>query len=274
MPGADTHDQDVHSYPSLTFLQGGDLLALTHPEGVALWDTETGKEAAYIGADLPDFAQTPVISPDGCRLGYASEEGGVHVFDRRRRAPDRPGRREGHHRRRRRHPAPAHSPDGARLAVTGPEATAVVDTATGDEVFRGPAATASSPNALALPAPDLLFYLHEEGIVRADLSSGEEPRVIAPPDAEDRFGEIAVPPGGDRIHALIDGYDDETGDYRPELTVWDADTGDRLPAGEDPRYVRGIAVHPEGTVVAGLNPEGTSVLLLDPETLDATAELG
>ena len=310
VPGADTHDQDVHSYPSLTFLQGGDLLALTHPEGVALWDTETGKEAAYIGADLPDFAQTPVISQDGCRLGYASEEGGVHVFDLRTGehtgyAEDLPlpagavafspdgttlalaegatgggahlidlagGKAttvvEGATQ------LPAHSPDGARLAVTGPEATAVVDTANGDEVFRGPAATASSPNALALPAPDLLFYLHEEGIVRADLSSGEEPRVIAPPDAEDRFGEIAVPPGGDRIHALIDGYDDETGDYRPELTVWDADTGDRLPAGEDPRYVRGIAVHPEGTVVAGLNPEGTSVLLLDPETLDATAELG
>ncbi|MDE3723061.1 serine/threonine-protein kinase [Nocardiopsis sp. N85] len=312
VPGADTHHLDVHSHPTPVFLQGGDLLALAHPEGIALWDTETGDEVAYIGADLPDFAQTPVMAPDGCRFGYTSGSGGVHVFDLRTGehtahaetlplpvgvvtfSPDGrslafaegsvgdgahvidlatgeattvfEGAAQGI----------AHSPDGGLLAVTGGEGSVVVDTRTGAETFRGPeAATASTTDSLALPGDDLFLYIHAEGIARVDLASGEEPSILAPPDdTVAGFAEITAHAGTDRIHALLEDYDEETGEYAPELTVWELSTGERVSSGGERRYVRDIAVHPDGTVIAGLSVDGTSVSLFDSETLDIVAEFG
>ncbi|MFL1429381.1 MULTISPECIES: WD40 repeat domain-containing serine/threonine protein kinase [unclassified Nocardiopsis] len=311
VPGADTHDLDVHSYPVPVFVQGGDVLALSHPEGIALWDTETGEELAYVGADLPDFAALPVVSPDGCRFGYPSESGGVHVFDLRTGehtvyaeearlpvgllafSPDGTdlavaegsvgdgahvidlatgdittvfeGGTQGI----------AYAPDGGRLAVTGPERSVVVDTVTGAEVFKGPeAAAASTRDSLALPTDDLFLYLHEEGIVLADPASGEDPLVLAPPDDQGfGFGEIEAA-GTELVHALLDDYDDETGHYSPVLTAWELSTGERVPFDGDPWHVRDIAVHPDGTLVAGLSVDGTSVVVLDAATLEAVAEFG
>ncbi|MGW5877529.1 protein kinase domain-containing protein [Nocardiopsis terrae] len=306
VPGADTHHLDVHTFPVVGFLQGGDLVAVSHPEGIALWDTGTGEEVAYVGADLPDFAATPVLSPDGCRFGYPDAEEGVHVFDLRTGDHSRyveslrlPGgllefspdggslalaegstgegvhiidleSGEGTTVSEDSAEGIAYSPSGDLLAVAGSGGVVAVDTATGAEVFRGGgASTARTRNSVAFPDEDLFYYRNEEGTVPVDLASGEEAEtVLAPDDAFGGFTAIAVHTGTGRLHATVERTDEESGALLPELTVWDTATGDPVPTGETPWYVRDFALHPDGSVLAVLNGDATEAALVDAETLE------
>lgn len=306
VPGADTHHLDVHTFPVVDFLQGGDLVAVSHPEGIALWDTGTGEEVAYVGADLPDFTATPVLSPDGCRFGYPDAEEGVHVFDLR----------TGDHRKyveSLRLPGGllefspdggslalaegsmgegahiialesgegttvfegstqgiAYSPSGDLLTVAGSDGVVTVDAGTGAEVFRGGgASTALTRDTVAFPDEGLFYYLNEDGAVPVDLASGEESdAILAPDDIFGGFRAIDAHTGTGLLHAVIERSDEETVAYLPELTVWDTATGDRVPTEGTSRHARDFALHPDGSVLAVLNGDATEAALVDAETLE------
>lgn len=308
MPGADTHELDVHSYPLLTFLQGGELPAVAHPEGIALGDTRSEEEVAYVGAELPDFAATPVPSPDGCRFGYTPADGGAYVFDLRTGEPTV-------HAEGLALSAPVFSPDGRslaagglagdgvyeidletdgittvgtedghwidyspsgdHLAVIGSSSVTVVNTRCGERVFVDEEVEAPVlANSVVLPDDEgELLHIGVEGIVRANHLTGSEPRVVASHEENPLgFDEVAAPPGADRFYALVSAFDDVG--HNPELTAWEYSTGERLPTEGGARNARGMVVHPTGEFVAALSPDGYSVWLLDPGTLDVVTEFG
>lgn len=314
VPGADIHHLDGDLYPTLTFLEGGDLLAVAHPEGIALWETESGEEVAYVGADLPDFSGAPVVSPDGCRFGYAASsrslhdtpKNGAHVFDLRTgehtaHAPDRTLRALAF--------APDgqsftvnemegvyevdlesgevgtvimedytemdYSPSGDHLGVISGASVAVMDTRTGDRVFLdGEDETGTNMPAMVLPNDD------------GDLLYIREEGIFRAnflTDSEPRLVASSedVPYGFNTVFASSETDRffalyrvDDGDDFSMRIAAWEYSSGERLPIDGGRQNVRSVAVHPTGEIIAGLSQDGRSVWLLDPDTFEVVAEFG
>ncbi|SHK91387.1 Serine/threonine protein kinase [Nocardiopsis flavescens] len=312
VPGEDTYDLDMAVFPRLAFVAGGGLLAVSHPSGVALWDWEAGEEVAYVGADLPDFAGTPTVSPDGCRFAYFSTGGGMHVFDLRSGerdvyaedvvgdpfgfdvlvfSPDGGEVTVGPGGTRRidletgevtevweeSAEWAAYSPDGAHLALNRADLVAVLETSTGREVFRGEDVLEAARGSVALPGDGAdLLYLTRDGVVHIDYRAGGEPRVLRPDgDPPHLFEEMVVVPGADLFHVVYDA-NFILGSSGRRIT-WDLSTGEEVTTGADTAGeadVRTLAAHPGGVVLAVLPWEATTVRIVDAATADVLDEIG
>ncbi|MFL1429377.1 MULTISPECIES: protein kinase domain-containing protein [unclassified Nocardiopsis] len=62
-----------------TFSPEGDVLVAGGDSGIALWDWREGTELGLIGIETGGFGVLPVVSPDGCRIAYADDDG-AHVI--------------------------------------------------------------------------------------------------------------------------------------------------------------------------------------------------
>ncbi|GAA1450946.1 WD40 repeat domain-containing serine/threonine protein kinase [Nocardiopsis tropica] len=313
IPGEDSYDLDTAAFPRLSFVAGGELLAVSHPTGVALWDWEAGTEVAFVGESLPDLGGSPTVSPDGCRFAYLSTEGGLHVFDLRSGertmyfpdlvgllayeplvfSPDGGEITIG--------PGgtrtldletgavtdiweeaidwAAYSPDGEHLVLNRGNLVAVLETSTGREVFRREETLKANRGSVALPNDegDLLYLsASPEAVVHINYLTGTEPRLFSPDgDPPYLFEELVVAPGTDRFH-LVHGANFITGSSG-RRTTWDLSTGEKVTSGTDgPGEAdnRTLAAHPAGEVLAALPQAATSVLVVDATTSDVLAELG
>ncbi|MES0836589.1 WD40 repeat domain-containing serine/threonine protein kinase [Nocardiopsis tropica] len=312
VPGEETIGLDVYTIPTVSFSADGNVLVVSHPQGVALWDWREGAETAYVGADLPDFAGTPVLSPDGCRLGYGSPEGGMHVFDvgtgeytvhaedlplstvafspdGERAAVGDLTTRSGVHTVDLETGEGAtvgegfgsdtlqFSPDGDRLLLAEEDSLVVVDPADGAELGRIGAVDAPVSGWSAAWGSDGedLVYLGAGGVLRADALNGSDPQTLVPAeDSPEEYVRVLLNSGSDRLYTLQESYDD-AGRFLPEVRVWEYSTGEELPTGGvETRFTHDLAVHPDGEAVAALAPEAGSVRLLDPDDLSLLAELG
>ncbi|ADH68113.1 serine/threonine-protein kinase [Nocardiopsis dassonvillei] len=313
IPGEDGYDLDMASFPRLAFVAEGELLAVSHPTGVALWDWEAGKEVAFVGESLPDFAGLPTVSPDGCRFAYLSTEGGLHVFDLRSGErtmyfPDLVGLLAyepvvfspdggevtigpGGTRRIDLETGAvtdiweeavgwaAYSPDGEHLALNQGSFAAVLETSTGREVFRREGVLGAEPGSVALPNDegDLLYLsANPEAVVHINYLTETEPRLFSPEGEPPYLSEeLVVAPGTDRFH-LLHGANFITGSSG-RRTTWDLSTGEEVTSGTDGAGEadnRTLAAHPAGEVLAVLPREATTVLVVDAATAEVLAELG
>ncbi|MFE6304675.1 WD40 repeat domain-containing serine/threonine protein kinase [Nocardiopsis sp. NPDC057823] len=312
VPGEDGYNLDMAVFPRLSFVAGGDLLAVSHPSGVALWDWEAGTEVAFIGDSLPDFGGMPTVGPDGCRFAYLSTEGGLHVFDlrsgeRAMHLPDLVGLLAyepvvfspdggevmvgpGGTRRIDLETGAvtdvrdemvdwaAYSPNGEYFALGGADGSvAVLEASTGREMFREEGPLKPERGAVALPNDegDLLYLsASPEAVVHTNYLTETEPRLFAPDgEAPHLFEELVVAPGTDRFHLL---YNE---DVAPGLrrAAWDLSTGEQVTSGTDgagEAGIRTLAAHPAGEVLAVLPLEATTVLIVDAASSDVLAELG
>jgi hypothetical protein len=313
IPGEDGYDLDMSVFPRLAFVAGGELLAVSHPTGVALWDWDAGTEVAFVGASLPDFGGLPTVSPDGCRFAYLSTEGGLHVFDLRSGertaylpdlvgllayepvvfSPDGAEITVGPGGTRRIDLETgtvtdiweeavgwaAYSPDGGHLALNQGSFVAVLETSTGREVFRREGVLGAEPGSVALPNDegDLLYLSADpEAVVHTNYLTGTEPRLFSPEGEPPYLSEeLVVAPGTDRFH-LVHGANFITGSSG-RRTTWDLSTGEEVTSGTDGAGEadnRTLAAHPAGEVLAVLPQEATTVLVVDAETAEVLAELG
>jgi len=313
IPGEDSYDLDTGTFPRLAFVAGGELLALSHPTGVALWDWEAGTEVAFVGESLPDFGGSPTVSPDGCRFAYLSTEGGLHVFDLRSGertmylpdlvdllvyeplvfSPDGGEITIGPGGTRRIDLATgavtdiweeaidwaAYSPDGEHLALNQGNFVAVLETSTGREVFRREETLRANRGSVALPNDegDLLYLsASPEAVVHTNYLTGTEPRLFSPDGDEPHLSEeLVVAPGTDRFH-LVHGANFITGS-NGRRTTWELSTGERVTSGTDGAGEadnRTLAAHPSGEVLAVLPQEATTVLIVDATSAEVLAELG
>ncbi|WP_435108622.1 protein kinase domain-containing protein [Nocardiopsis synnemataformans] len=313
VPGEDSYDLDMAAFPRLAFVAEGELLAVSHPTGVALWDWEAGTEIAFVGESLPDFGGTPTVSPDGCRFAYLSTEGGLHVFDLRSGerttyfpdlvgllvyepvvfSPDGAEITIGPGGTRRidletgavtdiweeAADWAAYSPDGGHLALNRGNFVAVLETSTGREVFRREGILGAEPGSVALPNDegDLLYLsATPEAVVHVNYLTGTEPRLFSPDgDSPYLFEELVVAPGTDWFH-LVHGANFISGSSG-RRTTWDLSTGEKVTSGTDGAGEadnRTLAAHPAGEVLAVLPQEATTVLVVDAATADVLGELG
>lgn len=313
VPGEGTYDLDTAAFPRLTFVAGGELLAVSHPTGVALWDWEAGTETAFVGAALPDFAGTPTMSPDGCRLAYLSVEGGLHVFDlrsgeRTSHLPDLTGSEFGYLDPLVFSPGgeeitigvggtrrvcletgeiteiweesvnwASYSPDGEHLALNRGDSVTVLDTSTGREVHREEDSLESTRGSVALlGSGGGLLYLTSDGAVLVDYLSEVEPRRFGlEGEPPHLFEELVAAPGTDLIH-LVHGANFLTGSSG-RRTTWDLSTGQEVTTGTDAAGEadnRTLAAHPAEDVLAVLPQEADTVRVVDVATAEVLAELG
>lgn len=310
VPGEDRYNLDMAVFPRLSFVAGGDLLAVSHPSGVALWDWQTGTEVAFVGDSLPDFGGMPTMSPDGCRFAYLSTEGGLHVFDLRSGERDTyfpdlvellayepvvfsPDGTEvmigpGGPRRidletgavtdvRGGMDWASYSPNGEYLALDREGSVAVLETSTGREVFHEEGPLKPKRGAVALPNDegDLLYLsASPQAVVHTDYLTETEPRLFTPDgEAPHLFEELVVAPGTDRFHLL---YNEDVAPGLRRVT-WDLSTGEEVTSGTDgagEADIRTLAAHPAGEVLAVLPLEATTVLIVDAASSDVLAGLG
>ncbi|OOC55917.1 MULTISPECIES: serine/threonine-protein kinase [Nocardiopsis] len=237
--------QDPPSLPSTSmvstaFSADGGVLAAGGTEGLVLWDWREGVEIARIEAEIAPLDGTPVLSPDGCRIGYAAEDGAhVYTIETGGYRVYQEGTNVG---------AMAFSGDGEELllsddgafgsallrvdletdevtgvydGVEGPHsvtvspdgayvaavnhagAVGVWDARSGERLLTAEGADPGFGNNLELPGDDGdLLYMAGGGVVHENFLDGGEPRVLAPAVApENGLSEIALNPAADRLYA-------------------------------------------------------------------------
>ncbi|WP_150248697.1 serine/threonine-protein kinase [Nocardiopsis deserti] len=238
--------QDPPSLPSTSmvstaFSADGRIVAAGGTEGLALWDWREGTEIARIGAEIDPLGGTPVLSPDGCRIGYAARDGAhVYTLETGEHTVFQQGTDIG---------AMAFSRDGGSLLLTDGGAGADsdllrVDLGTdqvtdayegggdalsltvspggtyvaavgyaggvkvwkadgGERVMAAEGAKAGFGNNLELPNDEGdVVYMTGTGVVHVNFLDDGEPRVLEPAEVpENGLSEIALNPAADRLYA-------------------------------------------------------------------------
>ncbi|PDP85803.1 serine/threonine protein kinase [Glycomyces fuscus] len=238
--------QDPPSLPSTSmvstaFSADGRVVAAGGTEGLVLWDWREGREVARIEAEIDPLGGTPVLSPDGCRIGYAARDGAhVYTLETGEHTVYQEGTDVG---------AMAFSRDGGSLLLTDSGAGArsdllrvdlgtdeVTDTyegggdahsltvspggtyvaavgyaggvevweaRSGERVMAAEDAEAGFGDNLELPNDDGdVVYMTGTAVVHENFLDGGEPRVLEPAEApENGLSEIALNPAADRLYA-------------------------------------------------------------------------
>ncbi|MEU0241614.1 serine/threonine-protein kinase [Nocardiopsis sp. NPDC006198] len=226
--------------PGTVFSADGRVLVVAGSQGLALWDWEEGTEIARIEDEVPGLSPTPLVSPDGCRVGYNGT--GVHVYVAG----------TGEHTVYRGDVevvASAFDPDGEGLYLvegTGEPESAVLrvdletaevtdtysgtdgahtiavspgggylaavdytgqvrvwDTESGGTLFEAGGAEPGYGSNLELPDEDGgLLYMTGDGVVHEDFLDGGPSRTFAPAAMpENGLSEFVLSPGADRLYA-------------------------------------------------------------------------
>ncbi|MFD6948750.1 hypothetical protein A6A08_15155 [Nocardiopsis sp. TSRI0078] len=237
--------QDPPSLPSTSmvstaFSADGRVLAAGGTEGLVLWDWREGVETARIEAEIAPLGGAPVLSPDGCRIGYAAEDGAhVYTLETGEHTVYQEGTKVG---------TMAFSRDGGELlltdagafdsallrvdletdevtglyegvgsphsvtvsldgayvaAVNHAGAVGVWDAGSGERLLTAEGADAGFGDNLELPGDDGdVLYMTETGIVHENFLDEGEPRVFEPAVVpENGLSEIALNPAADRLYA-------------------------------------------------------------------------
>ncbi|MFE1081445.1 protein kinase [Nocardiopsis alba] len=249
---------------SITLAHGYDLAAGTDTE---LLGPQDGPDEQGRWMSKPLNVQAFGFSPDGRRLAVTLDsrlgaEANTHVVDTET--------------------GEAGEPMLSRLQYT----TTFVDddhfaTSTGDEIviwnadtgekvreFRGSTSTSLAVDV----AGSRLAYLDDDRIVLVDTSDGGEiasfTREEFETDDSPLLLDLVIDPERNVLHAnWMVSVGDAAWNHHPY--AWDIETGEDLWAeAEDPVRYSGLALHPDGEVIAATTAADSRLVLLDPETFE------
>ena len=273
---------------AVVFSPQGDRIAIATDKGVGIWDVGTERE--LMSLSLPAASVAVAFSPDGRRVAALVGTAAVHVFDASNAAvvTSQPGRRalepairSG---------AIAFSPDGHTLAaVDGDRTLTVWNTQTWESRVIGGAAdvltaVAFSPDGRRLaaaglgrtarihdlngPRPPILLEGHTRPMLWVGFTSDGARVVTSSFDGTVRFwdgstgvevkrmlrggdlGPAVLTPGNDRL--IVSGLGD------PSLTFFDSRTSELLLTVRGHNApISGLAISPDGTIVASSSNDGT-----------------
>ncbi|MCY9784185.1 WD40 repeat domain-containing serine/threonine protein kinase [Nocardiopsis sp. EMB25] len=303
---------NIHNTPM--FSADGSAVAVGSNRGIVVWDWEQETEVARIDVDSDADTVRPVLSPDGCRLGFANSDGAhVYVLETGEHTIYRTGTAIS---------AMAFSPDGETVALTETgggtgSAMPVLDLESGEviQTLRGAGAarnivyspdgehvgalgrsgsvtvwdvrtgqeintfygTVGEGDSLSIPTNDGdILYLgwDEESVVHSNYLTGESGRTF---DAPRRLGEFALSLRSDRLFAPHVDFSGEivmTDEESCGLTVWEFSSGERLSTRRDEECVRLLDAHPDGEVIIALPIDNAPLWVLDTTTLRLVTGIG
>lgn len=296
------------------FSPDGDVLVAGGDSGIALWDWRENTELGLIGIETDGYGVAPVVSPDGCRIAYADDDG-VHLITVE--TGEHRVLQEGTEAE-----AVAFAADGGSLLYSDWQSDAAVieldldsGEATGlykgsgsaDEIRTTPdgayvvgvdfggvltlweagtreevlsldgAKSTLGPN-IAFSGPEMFHVTQDGRVVRTSLPDGErlgEFTAEIPEGSE--LNEVAVNPTADRVYANYRG----TGFVITEddlplygTKVWELSTGREITEEEDEGFIGGFAVHPGDEVLAAVPIDNAPVWVIDPARMRLIDRIG